>query len=183
MPRAAPLIDPQVHARIEAVRQLCAEDRAAELELFGSAGTGRFDPASSEPDFLVPSEPMSPEQPSHACFGLPLGLEDLLGRPIELITERSIRNPCFLRSIEAERTVLYGAAERAGARTNSTQRGPSAPSCSIHVSPPRVSSRMSVPSFVWSCHRDTSFESQGCGALQAPRTAAARVIAAWACQC
>ena len=42
-------------------------------------------------------------------FGLLFGLEDLLGRKVDLVDFRAIQNPYFLRSINKDRVVLYAA--------------------------------------------------------------------------
>lgn len=103
------VIHPIVQKRLEEIRRLCALHRVRRLELFGSAATGRFDPARSDLDFLVEFEDATPVQIADAYFGLMFGLEDLFGRPIDLVTVRSISNPYFLRGIATDRTQLYAA--------------------------------------------------------------------------
>lgn len=79
------------------------------LELFGSAAAGRFDPASSDLDFLVEFAALEPAQYAENFFGLLHGLEDLFGRPIDLLPLRSITNPYLRNEIERDRTLLYAA--------------------------------------------------------------------------
>ena len=91
------------------LEELCRRQKVSRLELFGSAATSNFDPATSDLDFLVEFEPLSPSQRADAYFGLLHGLEDLFGRRIDLVTTQAIRNPWFLRAVNQQRTLLYAA--------------------------------------------------------------------------
>jgi uncharacterized protein len=42
-----------------------------------------------------------------AYMELAEGLEALFGRKVDLVTERSIRNPYFRKTVEASRLVIY----------------------------------------------------------------------------
>jgi len=89
--------------------ELCRRYGVERLYLFGSAATGRFVPASSDLDFVVE---MADRQPTGSYadryFGFADELERLFGRPVDLITEQSIRNPYFRREVEATRQLVYG---------------------------------------------------------------------------
>jgi uncharacterized protein len=91
------------------VEDLCRGNHVARLELFGSALTGDFDPAESDIDFLVKFLPLPPSQRADAYFGLLHGLEDLFGRKIDLVTTEAIENRWFLRTLQAQRKLLYAA--------------------------------------------------------------------------
>src|SRR6266702_230467 len=86
-----------VEANLPAVRALCRLFGVRRLDLFGSAATGRFDPARSDLDFLVEFETMSPRPYAKACRHLREGLEQLFGRPIDLLTEAALVNPYLRR--------------------------------------------------------------------------------------
>ncbi len=89
--------------------ELCRRYGVERLYLFGSAATDQFLPASSDLDFVVE---MADRQPTAAYADRFLGfaedLERLFERPVDLITEQSIRNPYFRREIEATRRLVYG---------------------------------------------------------------------------
>lgn len=102
-------MEPIVELRRAEIERLCKSHRVRKLELFGSAATGGFDPRNSDLDFLVEFERMEPVEYAEAYFGLLEGLEDLFGLPVDLVVERSIDNPYFLRSIQATRTPLHAA--------------------------------------------------------------------------
>ena len=92
-----------------AIEALCRKHHVAKLELFGSAATGQFDVASSDVDFLVEFEPLEPGPLADAYFGLLADLQQLLGRPVDLVTPKAIRNRYFLRAINETRRPLYAA--------------------------------------------------------------------------
>jgi len=87
----------------------CDRFAVRRLEIFGSAVTERFDPATSDLDFLVELEPASPSEMADRYFGLLAALEDLFARPIDLVMIPAIKNPYFLQGIKPSRTLLYAA--------------------------------------------------------------------------
>ncbi len=93
----------------EDVIRLCAKYRVRRLEIFGSALTNRFDPRTSDLDFLVEFLPLRPGEYADAYFGLLEALRELFGRNIDLVMISAVRNRYFLESINRSRTVLYAA--------------------------------------------------------------------------
>lgn len=93
----------------DAVRTLCLHCRVRRLELFGSALTNRFDSAHSDLDMMVTFEELEPGPYADAYFTLKQGLEDLFGRPVDLVTAPTLENPYFRRAVEAHRTSLFSA--------------------------------------------------------------------------
>jgi predicted nucleotidyltransferase len=75
------------------VEELCRRYGVARLSVFGSAANDRFDPDTSDLDFLVSFMALPPGRRADAYFGLLEGLEDLFGREIDLVEEEAIRNP------------------------------------------------------------------------------------------
>lgn len=102
------MIPPAVQQRLEDLRSLCARFRVQRLELFGSATTERFDPESSDLDFLVEFEDIG-QGYFDAYFGLLEALESLFGRSVDLVVAKAIRNPYFLEGIRPSRTLVYAA--------------------------------------------------------------------------
>ncbi|MEQ8766415.1 MAG: hypothetical protein RL885_21055 [Planctomycetota bacterium] len=89
---------------------LCERYHVSRLELFGSAtDPSRFDAAKSDVDFLVAFLPLEPGQHADAYFGLLEGLRELLGRPVDLVVDRAIRNRYFRQAVDHSRTVVYAA--------------------------------------------------------------------------
>jgi uncharacterized protein len=100
---------PDVSKHRHEIAELCRQHRVRRLELFGSAVGENFNPQRSDADFLVEFEPLADGEHADAYFGLRESLERLLGRPIDLVMTRAIRNRYFLQAIEPTRTVLYAA--------------------------------------------------------------------------
>jgi predicted nucleotidyltransferase len=92
-----------------AIADLCRRRRVRTLELFGSATGESFDPTTSDLDFLVRFEPMPTVEYADCYFGLREDLEMLCDRPVDLVETAPLRNPYFLKAIEATRVLLYAA--------------------------------------------------------------------------
>lgn len=90
--------------------EICKKREVRRLALFGSAATDSFDPASSDLDFLVEFQPVSPVQHADRYFGLQEDLERLFGLPVELVEPGPIRNPYFRQAIEKTQILVYAAA-------------------------------------------------------------------------
>ena len=91
----------------DALARLCRQFRVERLELFGSAAKGSFQPYSSDVDFLVTFADARPGTYADRYLGLLLALEQLFQREVDLVTERSIRNPFFRKAVEATRQLVY----------------------------------------------------------------------------
>ena len=90
----------------ESLASVCQQFRVERLYLFGSAASGRFG-ADSDLDFLVTLEEQPPAEYADNYLGLAQALETLFGRPADLVTECSIRNPYFRETVLAARQLLY----------------------------------------------------------------------------
>lgn len=94
--------------RSEALEAACRRYRVRALDIFGSAATGHgFNAESSDVDLIVAFEPLTPAAYADAYFGLRAALEDLLGRPVDLLTETALENPYLRRRVAAERRPLF----------------------------------------------------------------------------
>ncbi|MBZ0088949.1 MAG: nucleotidyltransferase domain-containing protein [Thermoanaerobaculia bacterium] len=98
-----------VEQRQSEIAALCRRFGVRRLELFGSAARADFDPTASDVDLLVEPEPPPGLGYADAYFGLKEELERLFGRPVDLVSLASLRNPYFIREIEASRRLLYAA--------------------------------------------------------------------------
>ena len=100
---------PLIDGKRGEVADLCKRFRVRRLDLFGSAARGDFDPASSDLDFLVEFEPISPAAYADAYFSLKESLEALFNRQVDLITASSVVNPYFRAGLSASRESIYAA--------------------------------------------------------------------------
>jgi predicted nucleotidyltransferase len=98
-----------VASRRAELASLCRRFHVRKLDLFGSAARGTFDPERSDLDFVVTFEDLHPVAFADAFFGLREGLAALFGRPVDLLTDDSIRNPYLRESIGRSRQALYAA--------------------------------------------------------------------------
>lgn len=89
--------------------ELCRRFHVKQLEIFGSALTEGFDSASSDFDFLVEFEHLPPADYASAFFAFKESLEDIFGRPVDLVVSSAIRNPYFRQSLERCKALLYAA--------------------------------------------------------------------------
>lgn len=96
--------------KLDAIADICRRHGVARLELFGSAARGDFDPARSDADFLVTFRP-AVRNDIGALDDLKKALEELLGRPVDLVERETIemsRNFIRRRAILREARTLYG---------------------------------------------------------------------------
>lgn len=92
-----------------AIGQLCATHRVRRLDLFGSALGKDLPPASSDVDFLVEFAELPPAEYTRHYFALREALASLLGRNVDLVVERAVRNPYFLAAVRGSRELLFAA--------------------------------------------------------------------------
>jgi predicted nucleotidyltransferase len=85
----------------------CRRFGVRRLEVFGSAARADFDPEKSDFDFIVSFADKTPGTYADRYFDFAAAVERLLGRKIDLLTERCIRNPYFRREVEAARQIVY----------------------------------------------------------------------------
>jgi len=102
-------MSPEVAKRKPEVEQLCRRFGVRRLELFGSAATGRERVGQSDLDFLVEFEPLPAGSFADSYFGLLESLEQLFGRPVDLVVASAIKNPYFRQAIEPTKVLLYAA--------------------------------------------------------------------------
>ena len=100
-----PLVEKH-RAEIEA---LCRRYHVRRLDVFGSAARDNGEPRDI--DLLVEFDSVSDMGPADQYFGLLEALERLFDRPVQLVTQCSLRNPHLIRSIEETRKTLHVAGD------------------------------------------------------------------------
>lgn len=101
-------MDTAVPLDSDAVRRACERFGVKRLRVFGSVLTDRFDPETSDIDFLVSFLP-GREDLFHDYFELKYELERIFGRRVDLVTERSVENPFFKASAFSSAQDVYAA--------------------------------------------------------------------------
>ncbi len=100
---------PAIEERAAELAELCRRYRVRRLDLFGSAVTGRYRPGESDLDFVVEFHPLQSGEYADTYFGLLEALQQLFGRPVDLVVDSAIKNPYFRQSVEETRTLVYEA--------------------------------------------------------------------------
>jgi|688.fasta_scaffold231455_2 predicted nucleotidyltransferase len=95
--------------KMDDIERICIETSVSKIGLFGSALREDFDLHKSDLDFVV--EFHAPDAPgiSDRYFALAEKLEMIFGRPVDLVTARSIKNPAFSASVASSLRPLYAA--------------------------------------------------------------------------
>jgi hypothetical protein len=76
------------------------------LFAFGSVCTDKFND-KSDIDLLVAFKPMDHVEYADAFFELADKFEKLFERQVDLVTEKSLKNPYFIESVNKTKTLLY----------------------------------------------------------------------------
>jgi len=86
----------------------CKRYRVRELHLFGSALSGDLED-SRDIDLLVMFDRDGYEGAFDQFMGLKEDLESILGKPVDLITDKKFRNPLFRKELDATKELIYAA--------------------------------------------------------------------------
>ena len=98
----------EIEQNRSAIETLCRRYRVRRLELFGSAATGTFVPATSDLDFVAEFADTQSADYADRYMDFAEALETLFRRPIDLLTPRSIRNPYFRAEVERTARLIHG---------------------------------------------------------------------------
>jgi predicted nucleotidyltransferase len=90
------------------LKEICKNHYVKELYAFGSVCTHEFRD-DSDIDFLVSFHSLDYGDYTDNYFSLIEELENLFNRKIDLITNKSLSNPYFIKSLEKTKTELYAA--------------------------------------------------------------------------
>ena len=96
-----------VEQKKQGIADLCRRHEVRRLDLFGSAARGDFQPERSDLDFVVQFARTGYAGYADTFLNFADALETLLGRKVDLLTERMIRNPYFRATVEATRQKVY----------------------------------------------------------------------------
>ena len=104
------MLNKAIKEQLTAVRGECVRLGVRELAFFGSVLREDFG-AASDVDVLVEFAPHSILTPFEQYFELKERLEALLGRPVDLVTRPSLRNPVFREAVEQNRLIIHAGAQ------------------------------------------------------------------------
>jgi predicted nucleotidyltransferase len=92
---------------MDKIKALCLAHNVKNLFAFGSVCTDRFSD-NSDIDLLISFNPMDYGDYADTYFVLADKFENLFHRPVDLVTDKSLKNPYFIDSINQTKTLLYG---------------------------------------------------------------------------
>ncbi len=90
------------------LQKLCEKYNIKTMYVFGSATTSDFN-ETSDVDILISFKEIPFDKYADNYFELHEKLEALFYRKVDLLTERSLSNPCFIERIEKTKQLLYAA--------------------------------------------------------------------------
>jgi len=88
------------------IQEVCKKRYVRNLFLFGSILTNRFSD-KSDIDFLVDFEVLPIEDYADNYFDLCADLEQILGRRVDIVTMRSVKNPYFETELLKTRQLIF----------------------------------------------------------------------------
>ncbi len=91
---------------------LCKNHKIGMLYAFGSSITDQYDPNSSDIDLVVEIDDENPIERGELLLSLWDKLEIFFQRKVDLLTERSIRNPFLKKSIDSTKVLIYDGSEQ-----------------------------------------------------------------------
>lgn len=101
------MLTPLIATQADELEALCRRFEVKKLEIFGSATTPQFDIVNSDLDFIVAFANESFGTLADRYLDFAEALEQLFQRRVDLLTERSLRNPYFLQEVNRTRQKIY----------------------------------------------------------------------------
>ena len=86
---------------------LCKAHKVKTLYAFGSVLTEKFNP-ESDVDLIVDFEQLDVLDYGDNYYDLKFSLEDIFKRNVDLLEEKAIRNPYFLKTLNQNKKLIYG---------------------------------------------------------------------------
>ena len=86
---------------------MCRKHKVSRMFVFGSALTPHFTD-ESDVDLLVTFDASAVTDYFDNFFELKYSLQDLLGREVDLLEEKTIRNPYLRKGVDAHKMQIYG---------------------------------------------------------------------------
>ncbi len=96
-----------IDKNIDNIKALCMAYNVKNLFAFGSVCTDKFDD-DSDIDLLISFKPMDYADYADSYFEIADKFEELFKRPVDLVTDKSLKNPYFIESVNQTKTLIYG---------------------------------------------------------------------------
>ena len=92
---------------IHQIRKICDRQHIQTLFVFGSVCGDRFD-ETSDIDLLVSFKPLDYGDYADNYFQTADMFEKMFNRPVDLVTDKSLKNPYFVKTVNQTKVLLYG---------------------------------------------------------------------------
>lgn len=100
-------IQPILSNNLLRITQILKQNRVKRAYAFGSVCTEQFGP-DSDIDLLIAFEDgLDPVTYAENYFAIAEAVEELLQRPVDLVTEPSLQNPYFIKVMNQTKTPIY----------------------------------------------------------------------------
>ncbi len=102
------MLNSSVKALLPQIKELFIKHKIKNAYVFGSVLSDEFN-NESDVDFLVNlKDDLDPVEAGGHLWDLEYELKDLLQRDVDLITERSLKNPYFISELNSTKLAIYG---------------------------------------------------------------------------
>ena len=96
-----------INKNIDKIRNVCKQHHIASLFAFGSVVTENFN-EKSDIDLLVSFKPLDFGEYADNYFQTAESFEKIFGRRVDLVTDKSLSNPYFIKSVNSSKQLIYG---------------------------------------------------------------------------
>lgn len=96
-----------IESNLQHIIELCCQHKVSSLSVFGSVLTERFT-SESDIDFVVDFSGVDAADYADNYLSMQESLQQLLGRDVDLLEEKAIRNPILRQNIDRTKQVIYG---------------------------------------------------------------------------
>ncbi|MCP9757513.1 nucleotidyltransferase domain-containing protein [Lacihabitans sp. CCS-44] len=102
------MIHPSVQVFLPEILELLKKSKVESAFLFGSVLTNSFGP-ESDIDFIINfKEQLDPMEKGELYWNLYDNLKNKLDREVDIISEKSLKNPYFIKEINHSKYKIYG---------------------------------------------------------------------------
>ena len=100
------MIPSLISEKLPQIKQILREHRVQRAHVFGSVCTDQFN-ASSDIDLLVSFKKIPFGEYTENFWSLEETLKNLLQRDIDIVVEKNLRNPFFIKVMNQTKTAIY----------------------------------------------------------------------------
>jgi predicted nucleotidyltransferase len=102
------MIHPFLQEKLPAINKLFQENHVKNAYAFGSVCTDRFNDKSDVDLLINMDEDLEPEVRGELILNVWDSLEAILKRRVDLLTEKSLKNPYFIEELNEKKVLVYG---------------------------------------------------------------------------